>query len=136
RRRSCGRRDVRRALPRRVGPGDEPRPSPGPGDAGLRGRLGQGLEPRRGELQRPAEHRRGPHRLRLGCPGLVHLGPGVPGGRERVKERGWSMTRWGVVIDTARCVGCGACTIACKTENATPADTWYAPVIEYEVGEY
>ena len=46
------------------------------------------------------------------------------------------MTRWGMVIDTARCVGCGACTIACKTENATPGDVWYAPVIEYEVGEY
>jgi Fe-S-cluster-containing dehydrogenase component len=41
-----------------------------------------------------------------------------------------------MVIDTARCVGCGACTIACKTENATPGDVWYAPVIESEVGDY
>jgi Fe-S-cluster-containing dehydrogenase component len=46
------------------------------------------------------------------------------------------MTRWAMVIDTARCIGCGACTIACKTENATPGDVWYAPVIEEEVGEY
>jgi len=46
------------------------------------------------------------------------------------------MTRWGMVIDTARCVGCQACTVACKTENATPRDVWYAPVVEYEVGVY
>lgn len=46
------------------------------------------------------------------------------------------MTRWAMVIDTARCIGCGACTIACKTENATPGDVWYAPVFEEEVGEY
>jgi molybdopterin-containing oxidoreductase family iron-sulfur binding subunit len=41
-----------------------------------------------------------------------------------------------MVIDGAKCVGCQACTIACKTENATPADVWYAPVVEYEVGVF
>ena len=41
-----------------------------------------------------------------------------------------------MVIDTARCIGCGACTVACKAENQTPADIWYAPVIEYETGQY
>jgi Fe-S-cluster-containing dehydrogenase component len=46
------------------------------------------------------------------------------------------MTRWAMVIDTARCVGCQACTIACKTENATPADVWYAPVAEQVRGSY
>lgn len=46
------------------------------------------------------------------------------------------MTRWAMAIDTARCVGCQACTIACKTENETPGDVWYAPVVEHEVGEY
>jgi Fe-S-cluster-containing dehydrogenase component len=39
-----------------------------------------------------------------------------------------------MVIDIDRCIGCQACTIACKTENQTPADVWYAPVIEYETG--
>jgi len=44
--------------------------------------------------------------------------------------------RWGMVIDVARCVGCHACTIACKSENESPADAFYAPVIEYEAGTY
>ncbi|MYH94690.1 MAG: 4Fe-4S ferredoxin, partial [Acidimicrobiaceae bacterium] len=35
------------------------------------------------------------------------------------------MTRWGMVIDAARCVGCQACTVACKTENQSPLDAWY-----------
>lgn len=46
------------------------------------------------------------------------------------------MTRWAMVIDTARCVGCQACTVACKTENETPGDVWYAPVVEYEMGVF
>lgn len=46
------------------------------------------------------------------------------------------MTRWGMVIDADRCVGCQACTVACKTENQSPYDAWYAPVIEWESGIY
>jgi Fe-S-cluster-containing dehydrogenase component len=29
--------------------------------------------------------------------------------------------RWAMAVDTRRCVGCAACVIACKTENAVPA---------------
>ncbi len=46
------------------------------------------------------------------------------------------MTRWGMLIDQTRCVGCYACTIACKVENSTPRGIWYAPVYEKEVGHY
>jgi Fe-S-cluster-containing dehydrogenase component len=30
------------------------------------------------------------------------------------------MKRYGMAVDTRRCVGCNACVIACKTENALP----------------
>jgi|SRR3990170_679701 len=46
------------------------------------------------------------------------------------------MTRWGMVLDLQRCVGCYACSVACKTENGTPEGVWYAPVYEKEVGKY
>lgn len=46
------------------------------------------------------------------------------------------MRRWGMVIDIERCVGCYACTLACKVENGSPPGVWFAPVYEKEVGSY
>lgn len=44
--------------------------------------------------------------------------------------------RLGMVIDTKRCIGCRACTMACKQENKTPPGVYYMQVLEQEVGEY
>ena len=30
--------------------------------------------------------------------------------------------RWGFVVDTVACIGCGKCVVACKTENGVPLD--------------
>lgn len=44
--------------------------------------------------------------------------------------------RLGMVIDLKRCVGCNACTLACKQEHGTPDGIHYARVITREVGTY
>lgn len=39
------------------------------------------------------------------------------------------MTRYAMVMDTRRCIGCDSCTIACKVWNELPLDVMYCPVI-------
>lgn len=44
--------------------------------------------------------------------------------------------RWMMVIDTRKCVGCHACTVACIAENKLPPGVVYRPVVQEEFGEY
>lgn len=44
--------------------------------------------------------------------------------------------RYGMVIDTRRCIGCHACTVACKVENDVPLGGWRTQVRYYEKGTY
>ncbi len=44
--------------------------------------------------------------------------------------------RWIMVIDTRKCVGCHACTIACIAENKLPPGVVYRPVVQEEFGKY
>jgi molybdopterin-containing oxidoreductase family iron-sulfur binding subunit len=43
--------------------------------------------------------------------------------------------RYGMVVDTRRCVGCKACMVACKAENKTPPGVSYTVVVENGFGE-
>ena len=46
------------------------------------------------------------------------------------------MTRWAMIADLRRCVGCQTCTAACKQANATPPGVQWRRVLDMEVGEY
>lgn len=44
--------------------------------------------------------------------------------------------KWAMVIDLRKCVGCYACTIACKSENVSPPGVVYRRVLDLESGRY
>ena len=46
------------------------------------------------------------------------------------------MARLSMLIDLTRCIGCDACTVSCKQENGTPADVFFARVLNVEAGEF
>ena len=46
------------------------------------------------------------------------------------------MTRWVMVADLRRCVGCQTCTAACKQANATPPGVQWRRVLDIETGIY
>lgn len=46
------------------------------------------------------------------------------------------MTKWAMVADLRRCVGCQTCTAACKQANDTPVGVQWRRVLDLEVGEY
>lgn len=46
------------------------------------------------------------------------------------------MTRWGMVIDLRKCVGCQTCTIICKQTNNLPPGVFWRRVQDSETGSY
>ena len=46
------------------------------------------------------------------------------------------MTKWTIVADLNRCVGCQTCTASCKLTNATPPGVQWRKVLDIETGEY
>ena len=46
------------------------------------------------------------------------------------------MTRYVMVADLNRCVGCQTCTAACKHANGTPPTVQWRKVLDVEIGEY
>lgn len=46
------------------------------------------------------------------------------------------MTKWAIVADLRRCVGCQTCTAACRHSNATWPGVQWRKVLDMEIGEY
>jgi len=46
------------------------------------------------------------------------------------------MTRYVMVVDLRRCVGCQTCTVSCRHVNATPPGVQWRQVLDIESGEY
>lgn len=44
--------------------------------------------------------------------------------------------RWGFLVDLDRCIGCKACSVACKTEFEVPLGVFRSSVKELETGSY
>ncbi len=44
--------------------------------------------------------------------------------------------RWGFLIDLERCIGCKACSVACKTEFSVPLGVFRSSVKELDAGKY
>ena len=44
--------------------------------------------------------------------------------------------RYGMLIDLNKCVGCNACTVACRNNNGTPAGVSLHKLLKYEAGVY
>ncbi len=46
------------------------------------------------------------------------------------------MTSYGMVFDVKRCIGCNACTVACKQENSLPDGVFFTRTLSAESGEF
>lgn len=46
------------------------------------------------------------------------------------------MSRYGMVIDLKKCLGCSACTTACKMEHGTPRAVFWTKVVQKEIGKW
>ncbi|MGZ9106806.1 MAG: hypothetical protein ACXW3M_13605, partial [Rhodoplanes sp.] len=57
-------------------------------------------------------------------------------GLDRADRRSARMTRWTMLADLERCVGCQTCTAACRHANATSPAVQWRKVLDIEAGSF
>jgi Fe-S-cluster-containing dehydrogenase component len=67
---------------------------------------------------------------------LPAVGAGVPADRLAVPAADARAPRWVKVVDQTRCIGCHACTTACKSENEVPVGVNRTYVKAVDVGVF
>ena len=68
--------------------------------------------------------------------GAVVTVAGVATGIKATGANAPPTVRWGMSVDLRKCVGCTACTVACKAENHTPPGVSYNRMEDEEFGTY
>ena len=67
---------------------------------------------------------------------MVALGLKVRARRAGLPPKGSSPHKWVMVIDQAKCVGCGRCTLACRaTNDVRPEISWNVVLKTGQVGD-
>lgn len=66
----------------------------------------------------------------------IHNRPASMGRPSRGSERKAVMVKWGKAIDHRKCIGCHACTVACKSEHLVPLGVTRTYVKQVDVGVY
>lgn len=95
------------------------------------GALLAGTLSRRAAAARPAV----PAAVRTPSPGEHQL---IRMQRDLLRAMGKPVERrsWIMMVDTRRCIGCDACTVACTAENGLPPGVSYRTVVKVETGEF
>ena len=62
--------------------------------------------------------------------------PGVGEGVAVIQPDGKGGSRLGFALDLSRCVGCGACVVACRIENELPKGTSWRRVLSVNLARY
>jgi Fe-S-cluster-containing dehydrogenase component len=67
---------------------------------------------------------------------MVAYGPTAEGAEAPRSPDDLDQYDWGFIVDTTRCIGCGACVRACKIENDVPDGYFRTWVERYEIDEH
>ncbi|HDZ20876.1 hypothetical protein LCGC14_0015220 [marine sediment metagenome] len=72
----------------------------------------------------------------VGAVGAIGVLSGYTAARAAVDDKSAGQVRYAMVIDLRKCIGCHACSVACKSENNVPLGVWRTWVKQVERGGF